>query len=110
MRTCEGVPDAEERTTTPRDHVLLTSPRFDSDRALVEQAKGALMLRFGVGPHDAFALLLTWSRDMHTTLHTLTHTLVNGACQGSEGDQYDPALVSWLREQLSEDFSSPSLW
>lgn len=77
---------------------------------MVEQAKGALVLRFGIGPHEAFTILLTWSRDMHTTLHTLAHTLVNGACQGGEADQYDPDLVSWLRDQLSEDLSRPTLW
>lgn len=85
-------------------------PRMDADRTVVEQAKGALMLCNGISSCEAFALLLTWSREKDTTLHTIADTLMNGACQGGGSDLYDPELVGWLRQQLSDDLSGPALW
>ena len=72
------------------------------DRAVLEQAKGALMLRYGIGSHEAFALLLTWSRESQTPLHTIAHALVNGA---GETDHHEPALIRWLQERLSQEIS-----
>lgn len=89
--------------TTPRNHTPSSLPRIDGERAVVEQAKGALMLRYAISSHEAFALLLTWSRDTDTTLHTIAHTLVNGVRQGVEAEHHEPALVRWLQEQLNED-------
>ena len=58
-------------------------PTIEGDRAVVEQAKGALMLRYGINSHEALALLLAWSREMGTTLHAIAHALMDGACPGS---------------------------
>lgn len=94
----------------PPLHAPPTLSRIDGDRAVVEQAKGALMLRYGISSHEAFALLLSWSHEVDATLHTIAHTLVNAACQAGDPDHYDPDLVRWLREQLSDDLSRPPLW
>lgn len=95
--------------SNPLDHNAPAMATIEGDRAVVEQAKGALMLRYGITSHEALALLLAWSREMGTTLHAIAHALMDGACQRGE-TCHDPALVSWLREQLSDDLSRPPLW
>lgn len=92
-------------STSPRHHTTSSLPRLDRDRAVIEQAKGALMLRYGISSHEAFALLLTWSRDSGTTLHTLADTLVNGIRQGDETGRHEPTLIRWLQRQLHADLS-----
>jgi hypothetical protein len=89
---------------SPHRHAPSSLPRIDGDRAVFEQAKGALMLRHGIGAHEAFALRLTWARDSDTTLNTIAHTLVGSVVrQGDEAQHHEPALVRWLQERLSED-------
>jgi len=96
--------------TNPLDHTPPAMPTIEADLAVVEQAKGALMLRYGITCHEALALLLAWSREMGTTPHAVAQAMMNGACQGGETGHDDPYLVRWLREQLSDDLSRPPLW
>jgi len=39
--------------TSARNHTLSTLPRIIGDRAVVERARFALMLRYGIGSHEA---------------------------------------------------------
>ena len=54
---------------------------LDANSALMEQAKGALMLHYGVDSHQAFAVLVGWARTSHTPVPTIAHTLLRGICE-----------------------------
>lgn len=71
--------------------------------ALIEQAKGALMLHFGVDSHQAFAVLLGWARESHTPVAVIAHTLMRGICEGNpHTEARQRALVRWLEAQLRD--------
>lgn len=78
--------------------------RRGADGALVEQAKGVLMLRYGVGSYEALAALARWSRDAEVDLPEIARLLVHGVCQGRDGlDDHDRCLVRWIEQRLRED-------
>jgi hypothetical protein len=73
----------------------------DINRALVEQAKGALMLHYGVDSHRAFAVLLGWARTSSAPVTTIAHTLLRGICEGNpQTEVRQRALMRWLEAQL----------
>lgn len=73
----------------------------DGDRAVLERAKGALMLRYGIGSHEALAVLAYWSQEADTELKIIAHTLVHDICQVGEAQEgHEPALAGWLERQL----------
>ncbi len=83
--------------SAPRSHAI------DARPALIEQAKGALMLHYGVDSHQAFALLLGWARTSCTPMDTITHTLLRGDCEGNpQTAARQPALMGWLEAQLRD--------
>ena len=71
-------------------------------RAVIEQAKGALIWRFRISDDAAFALLRRWSQSSNVKLHTLADILVNAVCRG--GTTYGPAreIADWLRGEVGE--------
>lgn len=69
-------------------------------RALIEQAKGALNLRYGLDDMAAFAVLRRWSQDSNVKLHTVAETLVNQVCRNGSIAGADHALAQRLHEQL----------
>ncbi|HZJ06188.1 MAG TPA: ANTAR domain-containing protein [Nocardioidaceae bacterium] len=70
-----------------------------SHGSVIEQAKGALMLRYGIGSYHAFASLLRWSRGTNTPMETVAHTLVRDICRGGHREPRDPELVRWLDDR-----------
>ncbi|MET1059874.1 MAG: ANTAR domain-containing protein [Nocardioides sp.] len=73
-------------------------------RNLVERAKGALMLQFGIGSHQAFALLLRWARQHDRQVPDLARVLVLGVVDEDPATLVtDAALVQWLEERLIGD-------
>ena len=86
--------------------------------ALIEQAKGALMLHFGIDSHQAFAVLLGWARTSHTPVVVIAHTLLRGICEGNpQTEVRQRALVRWLEAQLRDGApdhaqarTAPSRW
>lgn len=71
--------------------------------ALIEQAKGALMLHYGVDSHQAFGMLVGWSRVTRTPVPTIAHTLLRGICEGSpQVEVRQRPLLRWLEEQLRD--------
>lgn len=75
----------------------------DVKPALIEQAKGALMLHFGVDSHQAFAVLLGWARTSHTPVAVIAHTLLRGICEGNpQTEVRQRALLRWLEAQLRD--------
>ena len=73
----------------------------DANPVLIEQAKGALMLHYGVDSHQAFAVLLGWARTSGTPVTTIAHTLLRGICEGNpQTEVRQRALMRWLEAQL----------
>ncbi len=74
-----------------------------SASALIEQAKGALMLRYGIDSYQALALLVRWARVSHTPVPSIAHTLLHGICEGNpQTEVRHRALVRWLEAQLRD--------
>ncbi len=78
---------------------LLNRPETASDRAVVEQAKGAIMLRYGVGSYESLAAMARWAREAHVTLPDVAHVLVTGICQGRVTPE-TRGMVRWLEQRL----------
>ena len=70
------------------------------NRAVIEQAKGALMLRYGLDDEAAFAVLRRWSQNSNTKLNSIADTLVNSVCRDDPQPPDDPTLAEWLQEQI----------
>ena len=71
--------------------------------ALIEQAKGALMLHYGIDSHRACAVLIGWARISRTPVATIAHTLLRGICEGNpQTEVRQRALMRWLEAQLRE--------
>ena len=82
----------------------------DAHTATIEQAKGALMLRYGVDSHQAFAVLVRWARVTHTPVRTVAHTLLHGICEGNpETERRQRSLVRWLEDQLRNGDPDPGI-
>jgi hypothetical protein len=76
---------------------------IDANPALIEQAKGALMLHYGIDSHQAFAVLVGWGRTSHTPVTTIAHTLLRGICEGSpQTEVRQRPLMRWLEAQLRD--------
>lgn len=75
----------------------------DASPALIEQAKGALMLHYGVDSHQAFAVLVGWARRSRTPVTTIAHTLLRGICEGGpQTEVRQRPLLRWLEAQLRD--------
>jgi len=86
------------------DSSVLGQCEIDANPALIEQAKGALMLHYGVDSHQAFAVLVGWARMSHTPVPTIAHTLLRGICEGSpQTEVRQRPLMRWLEAQLRDD-------
>ena len=73
----------------------------DANPALLDQAKGALMLHFGVDSHQAFAVLLSWAQISGAPVPTVAHTLMHGICEGNpQTEVRHGPLMRWLEAQL----------
>lgn len=71
--------------------------------AVVEQAKGALMLHYRIGSYEALAVLARWAHDAGVSLRDMSTAVTHGVCQGrilGYGD--DPRLVRWVHGRLDE--------
>lgn len=69
--------------------------------AIIEQAKGVLMLRYGIGSFEALAVLERWSHQTGETLADISRAITHGICQGHSNPTADNAyLVRWLEQQF----------
>jgi len=88
----------DQQVSVPGDH--LPPPGADG-RYLLERAKGALMMRYGIDSYQALAVLVHWSRQARTPLSLVAHTLVHGICEGNpQTAARERALARWLEQQL----------
>jgi len=99
LHTLHGWPTAEvDATEMLRLENEQLREAMDS-RAVIEQAKGALVLRYGIPPDRAFGVLRRWSQDRNIKLRTIAGALI--AVSRNEGTaEFDCDLVGWLRETL----------
>ncbi|MCW2737809.1 ANTAR domain-containing protein [Nocardioides sp.] len=72
-----------ERIAGATDTSDLGPSEIHAKLALIERAKGALMLHYGVDSHQAFAVLVGWARISHIPLPTIARTLLRGICEGN---------------------------
>jgi hypothetical protein len=76
------------------------------EMAVIEQAKGVLMLRYGIGSYEALAVLGRWSQESGVSLGDLSRAITHGVCQGHTGSAAaSTALVRWLEQRLREDLT-----
>lgn len=68
--------------------------RIDRDKITLERAKGAVMLRYGVNSHVAFAMIARWARTSEIPITTLANALVEGTVEN---------LDSWLQARHVDD-------
>ena len=76
-----------------------------ADSAVVEQAKGVLMLRYGVGSYESLATLVRWAHDVDVPVPQIARTLTQGVCQGRPPADDGQWLVRWLEQRLREDIA-----
>jgi hypothetical protein len=72
--------------------------------AVVEQAKGVLMLRYGIGSYEALAVLGRWSQESGVAIEDVARAITHGVCQGHAGTAPEQTgLVRWLEQRLRDD-------
>ena len=106
-----GTLDADERVVALRGYMIDLTEAAAADRreeidaaiagvtehrAVIEQAKGILMLAFGVEPEEAFEVLRAQSQDNNIKLNELADRLV-GAVAGDEALAQGPTRVKLLQ-------------
>jgi hypothetical protein len=78
-------------------------PCIAAEAALIEQAKGALMVYHGVDSHRAFEVLIGWARASRSSVPTIAHTLLHGICAGDpQTEARQRPLVRWLEARLRD--------
>lgn len=71
---------------------------------VTEQAKGVLMLRYGINSYEALAVLARWSHESGASIGQLARCLTHGVCQGRRfASQDDEALIRWIEQRLRTD-------
>ena len=102
VRSLELWRDADRMAGTAQP--LAGSRHLEAHRVLIEHAKGALMLRYGLDSHQAFAVLVRWARVTQLPVVGLAEALVHGICEGSpRTERRQRALLRWLEQQLLHD-------
>lgn len=72
--------------------------------AVVEQAKGVLMLRYGIGSYEALAVLGRWAQESGFSIPHVARAITHGVCQGHSGHApHERGLVRWLEQRLRDD-------
>ena len=74
--TAEVVDDFADEMTVLREEVLQLRGAMET-RAPIEQARGMLMMRYGLSADEAFRVLLRWSRTQKVELRVLAVALVS---------------------------------
>ena len=76
-------PDFEEESEEYARQAVAASA---ASRAVIEQAKGALMLAYALDPDQAFAMLRWWSRNRNVKVRELAGRIVELARHGEHAD------------------------
>ena len=76
----------------------------ESDNCVVEQAKGALMLRYGIASRESLAVLDRWALEAGASVPEVATALVHGICLGRVSAETE-VTVRWLEQRLRGDVS-----
>lgn len=68
----------------------------DPERITLERAKGAVMLRYGVNSHVAFAMIARWSHSAEIPIMTLAAAVVTGTVQNTDFSDDQSPPDEWL--------------
>lgn len=68
--------------------------RAVAHRALVEQAKGILILLYRVDAEQAFEVLRDWARETDASVMTVAQTLVHAVCMEDDTREWDNVVRS----------------
>jgi hypothetical protein len=102
-------------STPEQEHGLVAELRRENDqlrqaldgRAVIEQAKGALILRYGLSEDAAFHVLRRWSQISNIKVSVIADTLVNVVCRDDPRSTPDDVeLVGWLQQQVRDPVRS----
>jgi hypothetical protein len=88
--------------TEPRPPEDVERFAFEATRAVIEQAKGIVMLLYGIGDERAFALLRSCSQNTDVRVHALAQRIVT-ELPGSGGQH----TVGQLRAELDRIMLGP---
>ncbi len=114
--TGEGEHGADGRVEMLFGYYVDVTPDFDEDaaeyasaavaasaehRAAIEQAKGALMLSYGLDADAAFAMLRWWSRTRNMKVRTVAERLLDLIRSGDASDQGLRRMVDVLLDDLT---------
>ncbi|HEX6246563.1 MAG TPA: ANTAR domain-containing protein [Nocardioidaceae bacterium] len=78
--------------------------QITAEAALLEQAKGVLIFRYGIDADTAFGLIERWAAESDAGIQHVAHAVVHDICQGDHSEPTDPRLVRFLEEQLRHEF------
>ena len=95
---------ADDRTG--RSHRPLT-PAMTA--AVVEQAKGVLIFRYGVDADAAYSLLELWAAEAGFPVEDVACAVVHEICQGRHDAATEARLVRWLEERLRHEPTGASV-
>jgi len=88
---------ADQAAETAKEAVVASAEH----RAAIEQAKGALMITYGLDKRAAFALLRWWSMSRNIKLHELAERLMHAARSGIASDSETRHVVDVMLDDLS---------
>lgn len=71
--------------------------------AVLEQAKGVLIFRYGIGADAALGLIELWAAERDATVDAVAQAVVRDICEGDRSQPSDPALVRWLEDRLRHE-------
>lgn len=94
-----GSAQVPHQATTPLTEVA----SLTDAAALIEQAAGVLIFRFGVDAATAKALMQLWAAEAGAHVDAVAHALVHDICQGDRSGPTDPHLVRWLEDRLRHE-------
>jgi hypothetical protein len=99
--------DISGSTEPPAEELLPESPSVTAlTAALVEQAKGVLVFRYGIDSFRALTQLGRWADEAGTTVEDVAHALVFAICQGVEVGPSDTRLARWIEERLRHELDA----
>jgi hypothetical protein len=77
-----------------------------ASQPVIDQAKGALMLRYRLDPDSAFGLMVRWSQASHIKVRDIAQALVESIVAG-DVEHADPVLCRELEQVLQQGRGEP---
>lgn len=75
--------------------------------AVIEQAAGVLIFRFGIDAATARELMILWGAEVGASVETLAQAMIYEICQGDRSKASDAHVVRWLEDRLRHELPAP---